>query len=221
MSASTTHTRSRGIKPETEEKYRKAIELYGSTKLSCAEISRICGTTVSGLRCHIFRHHRDLMLARHGIACRKEDARYTKLNRLGGQRPDTRAKYKDAIEACGSMAYIRFNVSQIAREFGLDGTNLGRQLRTHYPGTIEWREQIRERLGISDHLPRGMRRHCKKQYAEAVDILRRDHNITIHEVAENCGVSYSGLKQHLLFYHRDLVKRRINICGKGTKRRHV
>lgn len=45
--------------------------------------------------------------------------------------PDTRIKYKDAIEARGSMDYIEFNVSQIARQFGLEGTNLGRQLRTH------------------------------------------------------------------------------------------
>ena len=59
------------------------------------------------------------------------------MGQLRGQLPATRVKYKDAIEACGSMEHIGCNVSQIARKFGLEGTNLGRQLRTHYPEIIE------------------------------------------------------------------------------------
>ncbi|MFS2624478.1 hypothetical protein [Bacteroides xylanisolvens] len=38
------------------------------------------------------------------------------------------------------MDYIEYNVSQIARESGLTGTNLGRQLHTHYPEVLEFRE---------------------------------------------------------------------------------
>ncbi len=114
-----------------------------------------------------------------------------------------------------------YNVSQIAREFGLDGTNLGRQLRMHYPGVIEWREKVRERLGLGDNLPRGTRPHSKKQYSKAVKLLRSDRYITTQEVADSCGVSYVGLEQHLLFYHKDLIKRRIKICEKavGQKRK--
>ena len=56
--------RFRGVRPETEAKYRQAIELYRSTDLSCAEISRMCGLTKNELRGYIFRYHRDLMLAR-------------------------------------------------------------------------------------------------------------------------------------------------------------
>ena len=55
------------------------------------------------------------------------------------------------------MDYIEYNVSQIAREFGLSGTNLGRQLRTHYPEVLESRERVRQRLGLDDGLPRGTR----------------------------------------------------------------
>lgn len=51
------------------------------------------------------------------------------------------------------MDYIDYNVSQIAREFGLSGTNLGRQLRTHYPEVLEFRERARQRLGLDDGLP--------------------------------------------------------------------
>lgn len=145
--------------------------------------------------------------------------REIKTGQLRGQRPATRAKYKDAIEACGSLDYIEYNVSQIARGFGLDGTNLGRQLRTHYPWIIEWREKVRERLGISDHLPRGTRRFCKEQYAKAVELLRSDRYITVQEVAGSCGVSYAGLEQHLLFYHKDLVRQRIEIREKAVGRK--
>lgn len=128
--------RFRGVRPETEAKYRQAIELYRSTDLSCAEICRMCGLTKNGLRGYIFRYHRDLMLARNNILCDKETARKIKLNQLREQLPASRIKYKDAIEACGSMEHIGLNVSQIARMFGLEGTNLGRQLRTHYPETV-------------------------------------------------------------------------------------
>lgn len=211
------NNRIRGIKPETEEKYREAIELYRTTRSSCAEISRTCKVTVSGFQRYLSLYHRDLLLARYDITCSKEEASRIKLPQLRGQLPATRAKYKAAIEACESLDYIEYNVSQIAREFGLDGSNLGRQLRTHYPGIIEWREKVRERLGLCDNLPRGTRRYCKEQYAKAVELLRSDRYITTQEAAATCGVSYAGLEQHLLFYHKELVKRRIEIRGKAVK----
>lgn len=207
-----------GVKPETEEKYRQAIELYRSTQLSCAEISRTCKVTVSGFQRYLSLYHRDLLLARYNITCNKKEGSRIKLGPLRGQLSATHAKYKDAIEACGSLDYIEYNVSQIAREFGLEGTNLGRQLRTHYPEVIEWREKVRERLGLGDNLPRGTRQYCKEQYAKAVELLRSDRYITVQEGAESCGVSYSGLEQHLLFYHKDLVKRRIKIREKAVRR---
>ena len=42
--------RFRGVRPETEEKYRRAIEMYASTELSGCEICRICEVTESGFR---------------------------------------------------------------------------------------------------------------------------------------------------------------------------
>lgn len=209
--------RFRGSRPETEAKYRQAIELYHSTQLSCAEISRVCRVTVSGLRSYIDRHHRDLLLAQNCISCSKAEAHHIRIGQLRGQLPATRIKYRKAIEACGSNEFIRLNLSQIARQYELTPDGLSHQLRTHYPEVIEWREKERERLGISDNLPRGMRRVCKEQYAEAVELLRINSYITTQEAAESCRVSYAGLEQHLLFYHKDLVKRRINIRKKAVR----
>ena len=111
--------RFRGSRPETEAKYSQAIELYRSTRLSCAEICRACGVTESGLRGYIDRHHRDLLLARNCIVCSKEEAHNIKLNQLRGQLPATRIKYREAIQACGSNEFISLNLSQIARQYGL------------------------------------------------------------------------------------------------------
>lgn len=209
--------RLRGIRPETVEKYREAVELYSSTSLSYVEICRRCGVSLSGFSRYIGTYHRHLMLKRNGIPCTPENAGSIKMSQRRGQHPATRAKYKEAIAACDSMDYIEYNVSQIAREFGLNGTNLGRQLRTHYPEVLEFRERARQRLGLDDGLPRGTRPWCKEQYAEAVELLQADRYITVQDAAERCNVSYSGLEQHLIFYHKELVENRIKVRKKAVR----
>ena len=209
--------RTRGCKPETEAKYRPALELYAATDLSIAEICRQCGISTSGFSRYIGIYHRHLMLERNGIKCDREEAGDIKISQRRGQRPETHAKYKEAIAACDSMDYIEYNVSQIAREFGLDGTNLGRQLRTHYPEVLEFREWARQRLGLDDGLPRGTRPWCREQYAEAVELLRADRYVTVQEAADRCNVSYSGLEQHLIFYHKELVDNRIKVRKKAVR----
>lgn len=209
--------RTKEPKPETEAKYRPALELYTATDLSIAEICRQCGISISGFSRYIGIYHRHLMLERNGIKCSREEADGIKMKQRSGQRPATHAKYKAAIAACDSMDYIECNVSQIAREFGLSGTNLGRQLRTHYPEVLERREKARQRLGLDDGLPRGTRSWCKEQYAEAVELLCDDRYITVQEAADHCNVSYTGLEQHLIFYHKELVENRIKIREQATK----
>ena len=114
----------------SETKYREAVELYGSTGLSCREICRICGLTPSGLSGHIGKYHRHLMLARYDIACDSEQALHIKMGGLRGQRPATRAKYRKAIEACERMEHLEKILSEFAGRFGVDGSGLARQLRT-------------------------------------------------------------------------------------------
>ena len=197
--------------PATEEKYREAVELYASTDLTCVEISRRCSVSLAGFKGYICKYRRDLLLPRYGIRCDPEEAAGIEMDQRRSQRPATRAKYREAVAACDSMDYIACNVSQIAREFGLSGTNLGKQLRTHYPGVIERREEVRRRLGLGDNLPRGARTWSKERYAGAVELLRGDRYITVQEVAERCGVPYAGLEQHLIFYHKELIDNRIKI----------
>ena len=201
----------KGCRPETEAKYRTARELYASTNLSMAEISRQCEVSLMGFSRYINTYYRHLMLERNGIKCSSEEALGIKMSQRRGQRLGSREKYGKAIAACDNMEYIEYNVSQIAREFGLSGTDLGRQLRTHYPEILESRERTRQRLGLDDGLPRGTRPWCREQYADAVELLRADRYITVQEAAGRCNVSYTGLEQHLIFDHKELVDNRIRI----------
>lgn len=87
--------RARGCKPETEVKYRSALELYTTTGFSYVEICRRCGVSLSGFSRYIGTYHRHLMLERNGIRCSQEKAGSIKMNQRRGQRPETHAKYKD------------------------------------------------------------------------------------------------------------------------------
>lgn len=195
------------------------MELYTDTELSNAEICRQCKVSLNGFSRYISAYHRHLMLKRNGIKCNPEEAGNIKMSQRRGQRPKTHSKYKEAIAACDSMEYIECNVSQIAREFGLSGTNLAKQLRIHYPEVLEFRERARQQLGLNDNLPRGTRPWCKEQYAKAVELLHADRYITVQNAAECCNVSYSGLEQHLVFYHKNLVENRIKIRKQAVKQR--
>lgn len=151
---------------KTVDRYRKAVKLYRSPRLSCSEISRTCGVSLSGVKGHIREYDRHLILAQYNSPCDKE-----------------------AIEAYDSMDYIEYNISQIARCFGLDDTNLSKQLRTHYPRVIKRHEKVRKRLGLSDNLPHGTRQFCKKRYAGAERSLRGDRYITFSEAARSSDIS--------------------------------
>lgn len=148
-----------------------------------------------------------------GIVCDREEAAGIRLNSFRRQKPATHAKYKDAIEACGSMEYIRMNISQIAREFGLGAANLSRQLRTHYPELIEFRECERVRLGLNDNLPRGSCRFCKKTVCPSCRTVERwpVYHRTGGGRLVRCpysGLNGCSLRDFLKRHHPELVEQR-------------
>jgi len=205
--ATAPHPDRKGPKPETEAKYREALELYRTTDMTVEAICARTKSSVRGFRSYIHRFHRDLLLARHNLKASPEEASEIRLNKGVGQRASTHAKYREAIEACDSMEYIEFNVSEIARMFHLSPSALANQLRSHYPEIQERRERERRRSGIDDNHHRGVTPGAERQYAEATEHLRESED-TIRQTAELYGVSSSGLREHLLYYHKDLILRR-------------
>lgn len=195
-----------------DAKYKEAIELYKTTDLTITEISRRCNVSRGGLARHIQKHHRDLMMHRHGV----EDQSDKKLRKSSGQNVVTREKYREAVEACDSSEYLHLNISQIAEMFGLSGPALANQLRAHYPDVMPRREAARRNAGLADNTHRGVRLQASEIYAKAVEMLRNT-DLTIKQVADRYGVSYTGLRQHLLFYHKDLVEARKHRREEGKK----
>ena len=207
------------VRPATEDQYREAIELYGSTSLSVRAICARCGVSYAGFRSYLYKYRRDLLLSRHGVAASSaSDAAHTRLRGRRGQTAAARAKYGNAIAACDDTKYVEYNVSQIAHLFGLNPTGLSNQLRAHCPELLERRELERRRLGLADNQQRGVRPWCREQYAAAVKLLRTTE-LTLSEAAERCGVSFTGLRQHVCFYHKDLQQTRSELRERAKTQR--
>lgn len=189
------------------KKYEKAVNLYLDTDMTQKAIAEKCKVSLCGLGNYLRRYWREQVLIRHQISVDDVVPDKVKIIAAGTQSIKAHTKYKEAIAACDSLTYIEFNISQIARKFGQDGTALANYMRIHYPDTLVWREKVRHKLGINDNVHHGVRPECASQYAEAVEMYR-DSNMTIPEIAELCRVSESGLSQHLRFYHKDVLKKK-------------
>ncbi len=200
-------------------KYAEAVDLYAMSDLTLRQVAEMCGVTPVGLSAHIGKHHRSLLFARYGLDINNPSLAIIKVKQPNGQSLKTHLKYKDAIEACGDVAYIEYNITQIARLFGLDGTALASQLRVHYPDVIPTREALRQRLGIADNIHRGARPTTVDQYDDAVKMYR-DTDMTVTEVADRCNLSKGGLVQYMRFYHKDVIsdkaQRRASACGSAS-----
>ena len=72
--------------PQTAEKYREAVGLYGSTVLSVRAICAQCDVSYAGFRSYLYKYRRDLLLSRHGVAVPPvSDAARTRLRGCRGQ----------------------------------------------------------------------------------------------------------------------------------------
>lgn len=183
------------MKP-SDFKYREALQMYCQTRLPLTEICRQCNVQVQSFSAYMYRYHRDEIQARHGFSKHEK----VLLRGKRGQSTEAHLKYKAAVEACGSLEFIAFNVSQIARTFGLDPSALWNQLKKHYPQILQMRDAERMRLGIAQGYARGTRSSSIEKYAEALELLDRTE-MSVAEAAEASGVSYPGLRDYLGSYH--------------------
>ena len=204
--------------PATEARYREALEQYAATDRSIRAICTQCGVSYAGFRNYLYKYRRDLLLSRHGVAASSEaDAAHTRLRGRRGQTAAARAKYGEAIAACGDAKYFEYNVSQIAQLFGLNPTGLSNQLRAHCPGLLERRERERRRLGLADNQQRGVRPWCRDQYAAAVEMLRTTE-LTLPEVAEKAGSPLPGFASTYVSITR-ICSRRAASCASRPRRK--
>lgn len=183
------------------QKYAEAVRIYSETDTPLSKIAKQCGVTPSGLSAYIGRYHRDLLLKKYGIKALNCSVC---IKKRVGQSIHIYKKYRTAIRACSDMAFIEYNISQIAVMFGHSAAALASQLRFHYPEVVPERERVRRELGLADNIHRGARQCCVEAYADAV-AMYRDTDMTVRDVAEACNVSKGGLNQHLQFYNKPVV----------------
>ena len=184
-------------------KYKEAISLYSSSDLSIKTICERTGVGFCAFSAHLSRYHRELIIKRHNLT----EYANVKLRGRRGQTTEAHYKYKDAIEACDSIEYIEYNISQIARIFGVGCASLANQLRKHYPEIVPRRERERKNRGIHINLQYGVRSRTKDVYALAVKQLQSS-DMTIEQVATMFDVSHSGLQEHILAYYPQLTQQR-------------
>lgn len=200
------------------DKYAAAVALYASSTLSIREIAEQLGLTPRALSQHLSCHHRHLLYKRYNLDI-PEDGRPVKIRSPRGQSRKTHLKYKAAIEAAADIAYIEFNISQIARLFDLNPTGLSAQLKVHYPDIIPAREAFRKRMGIADNIHRGPLPTSKAAYEEAVPVYKNS-DLTIEEVADKFGISRSGFGQFMRFYDHDAIATKARMRSESKKVYH-
>ena len=192
-----------GMKIRAKLKYRDAISLYSDSDLSIKCICERTGIGFCAFCSYLSKHHRDLILKRHNLT----SYTHVKLRGSRGQTTASHYKYKGAIEACDSIEYIEYNISQIARIFDVDCSSLATQLRKHYPEIVPRRELERKKMGIHVNLQYGVRKWTKEAYKVAVEMLDST-DVTIEEAANECNVSPDGLREHILAYYPQITLQR-------------
>ena len=125
-----------------------------------------------------------------------------------GQHPETEARYRDAILACKDIDNLSLTISEIARMYGLHPEPFRNQLKRHFPEILASRRELRAKLGYPESGNTGLKEKTVQQYALAVELLRNP-SVTVREAASRTGVSYHGLQQHLIFYHKDIADARM------------
>lgn len=122
----------RGIhrpKPETEEYYREAVELYRTTDMTLEAIAERTGIKVHNLRFHIRYWHRELMLQRMGVMTESLDSNAEEI-RTGTNKYWRSIQYADAVARLNAGGVT---ISAVATEFGLKYDTFRRYLMVNEP----------------------------------------------------------------------------------------
>lgn len=126
-----------------------------------------------------------------------------------GQKEETRERYREAIEACASVMYLDKTLAAIARLYGHEPEAFRMMMKRHHADILSERERMRHLMGLRKAVPQQMRPCTEAKYAPAIKLLRKRPELTVRKVAEQLGLSYLSLEQHILFHHKDLAEERL------------
>lgn len=203
----------RGVRPECEEQYVLAVEMYKSTDKTIPEIAEICQVSIGGLSQHMRFYHKEV------IRKRKAERKAAKKNRIIGKicgngqihcpQQKTVEKYREALELYKNSNLI---IKEIVRKTGVPLEGFRNYLRVWH------RDLMLERRG-------GEKVDCKEvyidlaktkcylkstaaKYGAAIDSLKNNLR-PVTQVAAEYGLNADTFRSYLWEHEPDLVSQ----CG--------
>lgn len=203
----------RGVRPECEEQYVLAVEMYKSTDKTIPEIAEICQVSIGGLSQHMRFYHKEV------IRKRKAERKAAKKNRIIGKicgngqihcpQQKTVEKYREALELYKNSNLI---IKEIVRKTGVPLEGFRNYLRVWH------RDLMLERRG-------GEKVDCKEvyidlaktkcylkstaaKYGAAIDSMKNNLRL-VTQVAAEYGLNADTFRSYLWEHEPDLVSQ----CG--------
>lgn len=203
----------RGVRPECEEQYVLAVEMYKSTDKTIPEIAEICQVSIGGLSQHMRFYHKKV------IRKRKAERKAAKKNRIIGKicgngqihcpQQKTVEKYREALELYKNSNLI---IKEIVRKTGVPLEGFRNYLRVWH------RDLMLERRG-------GEKVDCKEvyidlaktkcylkstaaKYGAAIDSMKNNLR-PVTQVAAEYGLNADTFRSYLWEHEPDLVSQ----CG--------
>lgn len=203
----------RGVRPECEEQYVLAVEMYKSTDKTIPEIAEICQVSIGGLSQHMRFYHKEV------IRKRKAERKAAKKNRIIGKicgngqihcpQQKTVEKYREALELYKNSNLI---IKEIVRKTGVPLEEFRNYLRVWH------RDLMLERRG-------GEKVDCKEvyidlaktkcylkstaaKYGAAIDSMKNNLR-PVTQVAAEYGLNADTFRSYLWEHEPDLVSQ----CG--------
>lgn len=203
----------RGVRPECEEQYVLAVEMYKSTDKTIPEIAEICQVSIGGLSQHMRFYHKEV------IRKRKAERKAAKKNRIIGKicgngqihcpQQKTVEKYREALELYKNSNLI---IKEIVRKTGVPLEGFRNYLRVWH------RDLMLERRG-------GEKVDCKEvyidlaktkcylkstaaKYGAAIDSMKNNLR-PVTQVTAEYGLNADTFRSYLWEHEPDLVSQ----CG--------
>lgn len=203
----------RGVRPECEEQYVLAVEMYKSTDKTIPEIAEICQVSIGGLSQHMRFYHKEV------IRKREAERKAAKKNRIIGKicgngqihcpQQKTVEKYREALELYKNSNLI---IKEIVRKTGVPLEGFRNYLRVWH------RDLMLERRG-------GEKVDCKEvyidlaktkcylkstaaKYGAAIDSMKNNLR-PVTQVAAEYGLNADTFRSYLWEHEPDLVSQ----CG--------
>lgn len=122
------------LRSEKAEEFWEAVEVYKNSSLTIKEIAEKTGVSANGLRHHLNRWHRGLILERRGLDPNKV-FEYDSLNETKHYLKKTTEKYAPAIERLKKGEKV--SLRALAREYGFNPVSFSEYLKRHYPNLLK------------------------------------------------------------------------------------